>query len=110
MSTGIVLPTHHDAGLQTLKFSELRLGSLMSSRRELTVVERWRPLVMFLKSFVRAGAIALLCSVAPLAANAQSLTDALAHAYSNNPSIASSFLDVRAAREGIRAAEGARLP
>lgn len=44
------------------------------------------------------------------AAHGQSLTSALAYAYENNPEIASSFLSVRAARQGIIAAEGARLP
>jgi len=43
-------------------------------------------------------------------AQGQSLTSALAYAYENNPEIASSFLSVRAARQGIIAAEGARLP
>lgn len=43
-------------------------------------------------------------------AQAQSLTSAMTYAYENNPDIASSFLSVRAARQGIIAAEGARLP
>lgn len=43
-------------------------------------------------------------------AQAQSLTSAMAYAYENNPEIASSFLSVRAARQGIIAAEGAMLP
>ncbi|SDG16712.1 TolC family protein [Pelagibacterium luteolum] len=41
---------------------------------------------------------------------AESLADAMAHAYENNPQIASAFLSVRAAGEGIKAAEGSRLP
>lgn len=59
---------------------------------------------------IKIGAISLLFSASALAAKAETLTEALAYAYSNNPSIASSFLSVRAAREAVRMAEGARLP
>ena len=55
-----------------------------------------------------ASVIALLGMVS--SAQAESLTSAMAYAYENNPQIASSFLSVRAARQGIIAAEGARLP
>jgi outer membrane protein len=58
----------------------------------------------------RIGAIALGIGLFPAVASAESLTEAMAYAYSNNPSLASSFLSVRAAEQGIRSAAGARLP
>lgn len=64
---------------------------------------------MLLNRVMRMGAVALLALTAT-GAQAQSLTSALAHAYENNPEIASSFLSVRSARQAIRLAEGARLP
>lgn len=63
---------------------------------------------MKFKQVLSVSVIALLTMVS--SAQAQSLTAALAYAYENNPEIASSFLSVRAARQGILAAEGARLP
>ncbi|RDE09285.1 TolC family outer membrane protein [Pelagibacterium lacus] len=66
---------------------------------------------MFVFRVLRLGATALLGFSALIsAAQAETLTSALAYAYENNPDIASSFLSVRAARQGIRAAEGAHLP
>lgn len=59
---------------------------------------------------VRVAAVSITLLVPSLAAKAESLTQALAHAYTNSPDIASAFLDVRAARQGIRAAEGGLLP
>lgn len=59
---------------------------------------------------LRISALALSIALLPATAQAESLTEAMAHAYSNNPSLASSFLSVRAAQQGIRSAEGARLP
>lgn len=58
----------------------------------------------------RICAIALAISSISLSARAETLSEALAYAYSNNPEIASAFLSVRAARQGIRRAEGALLP
>lgn len=66
---------------------------------------------MFVSRVLRLGAVALLSFTALIgSAQAESLTSALAYAYENNPDIASSFLTVRSARQGIIAAEGARLP
>lgn len=66
---------------------------------------------MFVSRFSRLLAVTLLGFSASVAsARAESLTSALAYAYENNPNIASSFLSVRAARQGIRAAEGGLLP
>lgn len=65
---------------------------------------------MSLFKSIRFGALALVLTVMPAGAQAQSLNDALAHAYSNNPDIASAFMSVRSAREGIRVAQGGRLP
>lgn len=59
---------------------------------------------------LRISAIALTIGLLPVTAQAESLTEAMAYAYSNNPSLASSFLSVRAAQQRIRSAEGARLP
>ena len=64
---------------------------------------------MFIYRVLRVGAVALLGFTAT-GAQAESLTSALTYAYENNPEIASSFLSVRAARQGIRSAEGALLP
>src|SRR5690606_26759259 len=65
---------------------------------------------MFIYRVLRGGAVALLGLAATTGARAESLTSAMAYAYENNPEIASSFLSVRAARQGIRSAEGALLP
>lgn len=59
---------------------------------------------------LRIGALALGIGLLPAAASAESIAQAMAHAYSNNPSLASSFLSVRAAQQRIRSAEGSRLP
>ncbi|WP_116654041.1 TolC family outer membrane protein [Pelagibacterium sediminicola] len=58
----------------------------------------------------RLGALALALGLTPTLSHAESLADAMAYAYANNPSLASSFLTVRSAQQGIRSAEGARLP
>lgn len=58
----------------------------------------------------RIGALALGIGLFPVTASAESLTQAMAHAYSNNPTLASSFLTVRAAQQKIRTVEGGRLP
>ncbi|MCD7061068.1 TolC family outer membrane protein [Pelagibacterium xiamenense] len=58
----------------------------------------------------RVSAAALLVSATSLAVKAESLPEALAYAYSNNPEIASAFLSVRSARQAIRSAEGSLLP
>lgn len=65
---------------------------------------------MCVSKFVRGGAFALALCLFSSAASAQPLDQALAHAYDNSPDLASAFLSVRAAREGIRAAEGGLLP
>ena len=64
---------------------------------------------MFIYRVLRVGAVALL-GLTATGVQAESLTSALTYAYENNPEIASSFLSVRAARQGIRSAEGALLP
>lgn len=64
---------------------------------------------MFRVCVLRFGAVALL-GLAATTVQAESLTSAMTYAYENNPQIASSFLSVRAARQGVRAAEGALLP
>lgn len=58
----------------------------------------------------RIGALALGLGLTPTLSHAESLAEAMAYAYVNNPSLASSFLSVRSAQQGVRAAEGARLP
>ncbi|WP_196258399.1 TolC family outer membrane protein [Pelagibacterium limicola] len=65
---------------------------------------------MFILKVFRIGAIALAMGFVPATTQAETLTEAMAYAYSNNPSLASSFLSVRAAQQAIRSAEGARLP
>src|SRR5690554_6648343 len=65
---------------------------------------------MVMRKFFRGGIIALIVSGLAGNASAESISQALANAYSNNPTLASSFLDVRAARQAILQAEGARLP
>jgi outer membrane protein len=52
----------------------------------------------------------VVCLAGITGAKAESLSSALAHAYENNPDIAAAFIAVRAAGEGIRAAEGGLLP
>ncbi len=64
---------------------------------------------MYFSHVLRIGAVALL-GLFTTGAQAESLTSALTYAYENNPDIASAFLSVRAAKQGIRSAEGALLP
>ena len=58
---------------------------------------------------LRVGAVALFGMLAA-GAQAESLTAAMAYAYENNPEIASSFIQVRSARQDVIEAGGARLP
>lgn len=67
-------------------------------------------LVMRISKYVWNGALALGLCLFSLGASAKTLDQALAHAYENSPDLTSAFLSVRAAREGIRAAEGGLLP
>ncbi|WP_417579794.1 TolC family protein [Pelagibacterium sp.] len=61
------------------------------------------------RSFIRCFALASALTLTT-PAWAESLSDAMAYAYENNPQIAAAFLSVRSAQQGIRSAEGARLP
>lgn len=65
---------------------------------------------MFMFKVLRIGAIALGIGMFPAVSNAESLAEAMAYAYANNPSLASSFISVRQAEQAIRSAEGGRLP
>jgi outer membrane protein len=65
---------------------------------------------MILTKPVRLGAVLALALLYSGGAQAQSLTQALALAYESSTDLASAYLDVRSAREGIRSAEGGLLP
>ena len=58
---------------------------------------------------VRAGALAVVLGCVPMA-HAESLKEALASAYTNNPNIMSALLDVKATAEGIALAKSGKLP
>lgn len=64
---------------------------------------------MVFSRFLCVSAFALV-GFSATAAQAESLTSAMAHAYENNPEIASSFVDVRSARQDVVEAGGAHLP
>lgn len=59
---------------------------------------------------VRAGALAVVLGCVPFAAHAESLKEALASAYTNNPTIMSALLDVKSTAEGIALAKSGKLP
>lgn len=59
---------------------------------------------------VRASALAVVLSLAPAAAHAESLRAALASAYINNPNIMSALLSVKASAENIALAKAGKLP
>lgn len=59
---------------------------------------------------VRAGALAVVLSCVPAIAHAESLKEALASAYTNNPTIMSALLDVKSTAEGIALAKSGKLP
>lgn len=59
---------------------------------------------------VRAAALAVAISFVPAAAQAETLKEALASAYTNNPNILSALLNVKATAEGIVLAKSGTLP
>lgn len=59
---------------------------------------------------VRAAALAVAMIVAPAAAHAETLKDAFASAYTNNPNILSALLNVKSTAEGIVVAKSGKLP
>lgn len=59
---------------------------------------------------VRAGALAVVLSLVPAAVHAESLREALAGAYTNNPDIMSALLSVKSSAEGIALAKSGKLP
>jgi len=65
---------------------------------------------MCLRNWTARAALAAAIAIVPVAGYGQSLTQVLVHAYENSPTLASAFLSVRAAGQGIRSAEGAYLP
>lgn len=58
----------------------------------------------------RIGALVLGLGLTPTLSHAESLAEAMAYAYANNPSLASAFLSVRSADQAVRSASGAYLP
>ncbi len=59
---------------------------------------------------VRAGALAVVFGCVPALAHAETLKEALASAYTNNPTIMSALLDVKSTAEGIALAKSGKLP
>ena len=59
---------------------------------------------------VRAGALAVLLSLSPALAHAESLRAALTSAYTNDPDILSALLAVKSTAEGIALAKSEKLP
>jgi outer membrane protein len=59
---------------------------------------------------MRAGALAIVLSLVPAAAHAETLKQALASAYTNNPDIMSALLSVKSSAEGIALAKSGKLP
>ncbi len=59
---------------------------------------------------VRAGALAVVLICMPAIAHAETLKEALASAYTNNPTIMSALLDVKSTAEGIALAKSGKLP
>lgn len=65
---------------------------------------------MYPARVLMAGAIALMLGTAPMVAHGETLTEALASAYTNNPNIASALLSVKSAAENIALAEAGKRP
>ena len=59
---------------------------------------------------VRAGALAVVLCCVPAMAHAETLRQALASAYTNNPTIMSALLEVKSTAEGIAQAKSGKLP
>ena len=59
---------------------------------------------------VRAATIAVALSMLPVSAHAETLREALASAYKNNPNIMSALLSVKSTAEGIALAKSGKLP
>jgi outer membrane protein len=59
---------------------------------------------------MRAGALALMLSMLPLAAQAETLREALESAYANNPNIMSALLSVKMSAEDIALRKAGKLP
>ena len=59
---------------------------------------------------VRAAAFAIAMTMVPVTAHAESLREALASAYTNNPNIMSALLSVKSTAEGIALAKSGKLP
>jgi outer membrane protein len=59
---------------------------------------------------MRAGALAFMLSMLPLAAQAETLREALESAYANNPSIMSALLSVKMSAEDIALRKAGKLP
>lgn len=59
---------------------------------------------------VRAGVLGVALCCVPAAAHAETLKEALASAYTNNPAIMSALLDVKSTAEGIALAKSGKLP
>ncbi len=65
---------------------------------------------MSLSGALRASALALIMAAAPAVAQAETLRQALESAYSNNPTIMSALLSVKATAEDIARAKASKLP
>lgn len=65
---------------------------------------------MSVSHFLRAGLLAASVLAFPISAKAETLTEALASAYTNNPDIASALLSVMSSSEGIALAKSGLLP
>jgi len=65
---------------------------------------------MFLSRSLLAGATAVALVLSPMAARAETLTEALASAYANNPDITSALLSVKSTAENIALSKSAKLP
>jgi len=65
---------------------------------------------MFYTRVLRASVLALLVAAVPVGARAESLREALASAYANNPNITSSLLAAKAAAEDIVRAKAGTMP
>jgi outer membrane protein len=65
---------------------------------------------MLLTRVLRAGALALAFGLLPAAAQAETLREALEHAYVNNPNIMSALLSVKMSAEDIALRKAGKLP
>jgi outer membrane protein len=65
---------------------------------------------MKLSGVLRVGAVALVLALAPVAAQAESLRQALESAYINNPNLMSALLSVKASAEDIALRKAGKLP